>query len=135
MDKEYQQACTDMLRLLDVFKLTTARLADAHNLTRVQLFVLYRLAEQGEMAMGGIAGALHCDASNVTGIVDRLVAGDLISRHELASDRRTKTLRLTAKGQQTVAALKADLPKMLGCDKLTGNDVACLHDIAQKLSA
>jgi len=135
MDRDYQQVCDDVMKLLDTFKQTTLQLAEAHGLTRMQLFVLHVLEQRGEIAMGRIADVMHCDASNITGIVDRLVASDLVSRQELASDRRTKTLQLTAKGKKAVAALKAELPARLGCDRLTQNEAACLSTIAQKLSA
>lgn len=135
MDQErQQQVCDDVFRLLDTVKAVTFQLAEAHGLTRMQLFVLYLLERQGEAAMGQVAGSLHCDASNVTGIVDRLVAGGLVSRQELASDRRTKTLQLTAKGKKAIAALKAELPIRLGCDKLSSQDAAALHSITGKLS-
>jgi DNA-binding MarR family transcriptional regulator len=134
MDKEYKQVCDDVMRLLDKFKLAISQLAEAHGLTKMQLFLLYTLERQGETAMGRIADVMHCDASNVTGIVDRLVANDLISRQELATDRRTKTVQLTAKGEKIIAALKAELPGRLGCDKLTYTDAEALHTITQKLS-
>lgn len=134
MDKEYQQTCADLMQLLDTFKRATVDLAESHGLTRMQLFVLYQLEQQGETAMGRVADSLHCDASNVTGIVDRLVANGLVSRQELASDRRTKTLRLTDKGLRVMRSLKAELPARLGCERLSSDEVGCLHTVAQKLS-
>lgn len=135
MDREHQQqVCDDILRLLDKVKAVTFQLAEAHGLTRMQLFVLHLLERQGDAAMGQVACALHCDASNVTGIVDRLVASGLVSRQELASDRRTKTLQLTPKGKKIIAALNAELPARLGCDTLSTKDAAALHRIAKKVS-
>jgi DNA-binding MarR family transcriptional regulator len=64
----------------------------------------------------------------------RLGAQKLVSRQELASDRRTKTLRLTPKGSSVVAGLRAELPAILGCSKLTGHEAIALHAIADKLS-
>lgn len=135
MDREHQQVCDDVMRLLETFKRATAELAEEHGLTRMQLFVLHHLERRGETAMGRIAGALHCDASNVTGIVDRLVASELVSRQELATDRRAKTLRLTPKGEQIIIAIKHKLPPKLGCDKLDSQAIAALHAITKKLSA
>ncbi|HSX32150.1 MAG TPA: MarR family transcriptional regulator [Candidatus Saccharimonadales bacterium] len=129
-----QQVCDTFMRLIDTFKHTIAQLAEAHGLTKMQLFLLYTLERQGETAMGRVADVLHCDASNVTGIVDRLVTSGLIARQELATDRRTKTVQLTDKGKKTVAALKAELPERLGCNRLTDADVAALQKIAQKIA-
>ena len=51
--------------------------------------------------MSSIAEALACDASNVTGIVDRLESRGLIARATGADDRRVKTITLTAHGRST----------------------------------
>jgi DNA-binding MarR family transcriptional regulator len=48
--------------------------------------------------MGRIAEGLACDASNVTGLVDRLESRGLIRRQPSADDRRVKVLELTEEG-------------------------------------
>jgi MarR family transcriptional regulator, organic hydroperoxide resistance regulator len=48
--------------------------------------------------MSSLAGMLFCDASNVTGIVDRLEARGLIERRPSPKDRRVKLLVLTEEG-------------------------------------
>jgi DNA-binding MarR family transcriptional regulator len=50
------------------------------------------------IAMRELADGLHCDPSNITGIVDRLEARGLVERGAAAGDRRVKTLLLTAHG-------------------------------------
>jgi MarR family transcriptional regulator, organic hydroperoxide resistance regulator len=57
------------------------------------------------IAMRELADGLHCDPSNITGIVDRLEARGLVERGAAAGDRRVKTLLLTARG----VALRARL--------------------------
>jgi DNA-binding MarR family transcriptional regulator len=52
------------------------------------------------MALSSLAGLLHCDNSNVTGIADRLEAAGLIERRPSETDRRVKTLALTARGTE-----------------------------------
>jgi DNA-binding MarR family transcriptional regulator len=52
------------------------------------------------MPMGRLAQTLACDASNVTGLVDRLESRGLVRRSPSASDRRVKVLDLTAKGSR-----------------------------------
>src|SRR3954447_20206820 len=51
--------------------------------------------------MGSLAQALHCDSSNVTGIVDRLETRGLARREVEEADRRVKLLVLTPKGERT----------------------------------
>ncbi len=51
--------------------------------------------------MSELAEALACDASNVTGIVDRLEARGLVERRGSPGDRRVKLLSLTEEGRRT----------------------------------
>jgi MarR family transcriptional regulator, organic hydroperoxide resistance regulator len=73
-------------------------LAAELGLTPAQCHAL-RLIEPGlAVAMGRLAQALSCDASNITGIVDRLEARGLIERRSASRDRRIKELALTQAG-------------------------------------
>jgi MarR family transcriptional regulator, organic hydroperoxide resistance regulator len=75
-------------------------LAQELGLAPMQLHAL-RLIEPGrEVPMSSLAGKLFCDASNVTGIVDRLEARGLIERHPAEHDRRVKLLVLTKPGER-----------------------------------
>jgi len=51
------------------------------------------------LAMSTLAEALVCDASNVTGIVDKLESLGLIARQGAEGDRRIKMLVVTEKGR------------------------------------
>ena len=44
--------------------------------------------------MSSLAELLVCDASNITGIADRLEARGLVERRSVGADRRVKTLAL-----------------------------------------
>lgn len=57
------------------------------------------------MPMGRLADTLACDASNVTGLIDRLEARGLVARHPSTEDRRMRVLVLTPAGAQVRAAL------------------------------
>jgi DNA-binding MarR family transcriptional regulator len=48
--------------------------------------------------MRELAAGLHCDPSNITGIVDRLGDRGLVERGSAPGDRRVKTLMLTEEG-------------------------------------
>jgi DNA-binding MarR family transcriptional regulator len=52
------------------------------------------------LSMGELAERLFCDASNVTGIVDRLEDKGLVERQPDPDDRRVKRLVLTASGRR-----------------------------------
>lgn len=76
-----------------------ARFAELYDLTVMQLITLCSLVPGEAIPMNTISYLLVCDASNVTGIVDRLVSRGLIIRQESLEDRRVKVIQLTAKGQ------------------------------------
>jgi DNA-binding MarR family transcriptional regulator len=58
------------------------------------------LPPAGSMTMKELAAVLWCDASNVTGIIDRLEARGLVERRPSEHDRRVKCLVLTAAGKR-----------------------------------
>jgi DNA-binding MarR family transcriptional regulator len=68
------------------------------DLTPVQGIVLRRLDPHRPTPMNEIAEHLACDASNVTGLVDRLERRGLVERRAAPTDRRVKTLVLTPEG-------------------------------------
>jgi DNA-binding MarR family transcriptional regulator len=70
------------------------------DLTPVQGIVLRRLDPQRPTPMNELAEALSCDASNVTGLVDRLEARGFLERRAAPGDRRVKTLVLTPQGTE-----------------------------------
>ncbi len=76
------------------------------NLTMSQLKVLFLLYE-GETTMGQLAKGLGVTLSTVTGIVDHLVAEELVARHESPLDRRQVVGCLTEKGHQLIERLYA----------------------------
>ena len=73
-------------------------LAAEFELSPAQCHVLHLLEPGHPIPMGHLAETLACDASNVTGLVDRLEAKGLIRRHPSAEDRRLKVLELTPAG-------------------------------------
>ena len=110
-------------------------LEDLH-LTFMQAHVL-RLLEAGKpKAMGDLAEALHCDASNVTGIVDRLEARGLVERRGEPHDRRVKTLVLTPAGLQLRRrVLRALTEPPAAIRRLSEEDLRALRDILRRAVA
>jgi len=69
-------------------------------LSPVQCHVLHLLEPERPLPMGRLAETLSCDASNVTGLVDRLEARGLVQRRPSSGDRRVKELQLTPAGSR-----------------------------------
>lgn len=70
------------------------------DLTPMQGHAVRVLDPDRPLAMSTLAQELVCDASNVTGIVDKLESRGLISRQGAEGDRRIKMLVVTEKGRQ-----------------------------------
>jgi MarR family transcriptional regulator, organic hydroperoxide resistance regulator len=87
-----------MFELFKGTKRERFQLAQEYGLSPMQLIALGALEPGREVPMSSLADALFCDASNVTGIVDRLEARGLIERRAAAHDRRVKLLALTDEG-------------------------------------
>lgn len=134
MEASSLQICDDLLACLKRFKAELIKFADAYHMTPMQVYALYAMQEQAANTMGQVAAMLHCDASNVTGIVDRLVAQGLVVRQEDAHDRRTRTLHLTEQGKALVHEIAATLPQQLGCDRLDDDERVTLHHILSKIA-
>jgi DNA-binding MarR family transcriptional regulator len=79
------------------------------DLTPAQGHALRTLDPERPVPMSTLAEALVCDASNVTGIVDKLESRGLIARQGTDHDRRVKQLAVTEQGRrirdQLVAAV------------------------------
>ena len=79
--------------------------AAGFDLTTAQARALLALADAAPMR--SLAGHLRCDASNVTGLADRLEARGLVTRAVQQGDRRVKLLALTDAGRELRKALEA----------------------------
>jgi DNA-binding MarR family transcriptional regulator len=109
-----------------------SRLADL-NLTFPQAVLLHQLGEA--LPMNEVAGKLHCDPSNVTGIVDRLEARGLVKRQPSPTDRRVKNLVLTPTGKRIRRRVDAILSEIPGVGTLAAADQTALRDLlARSLS-
>src|SRR5438552_17558162 len=89
--------------LFDLLMAERARfpaIAAEFDLSPTQVHVL-RLLEPGTtVPMGRLACGLGCDASNITGVIDRLEARGLVERRAGERDRRVNVLVVTDRGLQ-----------------------------------
>jgi MarR family transcriptional regulator for hemolysin len=58
---------------------------------------------------GAVAEALGLEPSSLVRVIDQLIDSGLVERYEDASDRRARTLHLTAKGRRCAAQLEKAL--------------------------
>jgi DNA-binding MarR family transcriptional regulator len=113
---------------------TLPALAAELDLSPAQCHLLTVIDPKRSMTMGELAGALSCDASNVTGLVDRLESRGLLRRSASEEDRRVKVLSLTPVGAKIRAALldrMTSSPPTLG--RLSESDQRALARILRRL--
>lgn len=77
----------------------------ALDLSPIQCHVLHLIEPGQPVSMGRLADRLSCDASNVTGLVDRLESRGLVRRRPSAGDRRVKVIHLTPAGSRVRSRL------------------------------
>lgn len=94
-----------LVRLFFAQRANLPPLAAELRLSPTQCHVLHLIEPDRPMPMGQLAETLACDASNVTGLVDRLESRGLVRRRPSAGDRRVKVLVLTPTGSRLRALL------------------------------
>jgi DNA-binding MarR family transcriptional regulator len=70
-----------------------------HGITATQLNVLKLLQAVGDLSLSELSRRMAAKNSTITGIVDRMVAADLVAREQSAEDRRVWTIRMTEAGK------------------------------------
>jgi DNA-binding MarR family transcriptional regulator len=106
-------------------------IAAEFDLSPPQAIVMRLLSEPRPMS--DFATAMHCDNSNVTGIVDRLEERGLVERQVADYDRRVKLIAATAKGRRLRNELNrrmAEPPEAIA--KLSERDLVALRDILSR---
>jgi MarR family transcriptional regulator, organic hydroperoxide resistance regulator len=103
------------------------------DLTFSQAHALRLLDPEEPLPMSSLADRLFCDASNVTGIADRLESRGLIERRSAEGDRRIKALVLTPAGadlRDRVRELMSEPPAAIAA--LPVADQRTLRDILRR---
>jgi DNA-binding MarR family transcriptional regulator len=83
--------------------------------------------------MGELASLMHCDNSNMTGIVDRLEERGLVRRTAAAGDRRVKLIEPTEEGRRVrdeMSRRMAEPPDVI--ENLSATDQRTLRDILRR---
>jgi DNA-binding MarR family transcriptional regulator len=94
-----------LVRLFLAQRANLPPLAAELELSPAQCHVLHLIEPEQPIPMGRLAQTLACDASNVTGLVDRLESRGLVRRRASSADRRVKVLVLTPTGVRLRALL------------------------------
>jgi DNA-binding MarR family transcriptional regulator len=112
VEDPHQSIYWNLMQLMFQSKHRLYEIAEKYDLTMMQSSSLMMLSEDDPKAMRALSNNFMCDASTVTGLVDRLEARKLISRSNHPTDRRVKLIALTSQGAAIKAAILAETLKV-----------------------
>ncbi|QLQ37225.2 MarR family winged helix-turn-helix transcriptional regulator [Micromonospora robiginosa] len=95
---------------------------------------LHELDPDHPLPARDLAEQLGCDRSNVTGLADKLEQAGLVERRTDPTDRRQKTLVVTARGRQVRDRLRQVMSDSRLLDGLSAAELATLHELVWKVS-
>lgn len=85
-----------LFQAVDLFSKRTLR---EFGVSGPQIWALRTIADAGVLTMGDLAQRMHLHKSTLSGIIDRLESGKLVTRERADQDARVMELRLTPKGR------------------------------------
>jgi DNA-binding MarR family transcriptional regulator len=105
-------------------------------LTSIQAITLLLIDENRPRPMKSLCMMYHCDASNITGIVDGLEKKGLVSRQNDPKDRRIKIICLEAAGRKLQLSMIQQLDSVSGFlfDPLTETEKQQFVHIVEKIA-
>ena len=101
---------TALRRIIHAVDRHSSKLASLHHVTGPQLICLAALVQNGPLPLTVLARTVSLSASTVNGIVDRLLAKELVTRVRDERDRRKVLITATGKGIAMVADAPLPLP-------------------------
>ena len=101
VDVKHQRALwSTFIDVLHTQKYWMGRISDELGITPQMAQAMNLLPPSGTLTMKELACEMWCDASNVTGVIDRLEARGLVERRPSDQDRRMKCVALTTAGKR-----------------------------------
>jgi DNA-binding MarR family transcriptional regulator len=104
---ELAAAATALYQLVETLRAEHEEAAASAGLTAPQAMILMLI--DAPMSMRQLADRMGCDASNITGIIDRLEAKALVVRSVDRADRRIKRIARTSAGETAVGRFQREL--------------------------
>src|SRR5687768_3211236 len=99
-----------LYELVEIVRREHEDAAASVGLTATQAAILTLLSEP--VSMRDLAKRMGCDASNVTGIIDRLEARKLVVRRSDPADRRVYLIAQTAAGKTAIRKFQRNLVQL-----------------------
>ncbi|TWI69997.1 MarR family transcriptional regulator for hemolysin [Pseudoduganella lurida] len=110
VDKTLMSLTHTLLHVSRAYKAAADRMASDFELSHASAWPVLMIGRLGDGARpGAVADAVGVEAPSLVRIIDQLVASGLVLRQDDPSDRRAKTLHLSAEGKQCAARLEKAL--------------------------
>jgi DNA-binding MarR family transcriptional regulator len=93
----------DLRRIFKVVETYSRSVETRFGITGPQLWALWELGRGTPLSLKDLAARMHLSPSTVVGVVDRLVAKDLVVREADQVDRRRVCLSLSSQGRSLIA--------------------------------
>jgi DNA-binding MarR family transcriptional regulator len=132
-----QQFYLALFKFLITVKHSMLTFGSEFGLSALQSITLLLLDETKPQPMKNFCVLFHCDASNVTGIVDGLERKGLVSRQNDLSDRRVKVVQLEPAGKRVQEEIieQMNLSKGFLFDPLSETETEQFIQIVEKFAA
>lgn len=106
MNTELSQLLREAYRKLDSLLLP---ISTSHDLTIMKIKTLFELSRHEELTIGEIGELVGMAGGNISNLCKALEKEGEVSRVRSAQDERIVTVKLTKKGQETVASILEDI--------------------------
>lgn len=100
---------TPILTFVIAVKQQLSEVCEPYGLSSMQAITLLLLDGHKPQPMKNLCVTFHCDAGNITGIIDGLESRQFVSRQRNPADRRIKSILLTPAGYELQQQIIADL--------------------------
>jgi MarR family transcriptional regulator for hemolysin len=110
LDRTLMKLTMSLTQVSRAYKSVADQMAADFDLSQATAWPVIMIGRLGDgVRPGAVAEALGLEASSLVRVIDQLVETGLVKRNEDASDRRAKTLHLTAEGRKRAAQVEAAL--------------------------
>lgn len=130
--REDMQLAAVAIRFMDLIKQAIRAVGEDLGLSIAQLDVLRQLHAHGPTPMRRLAETMNCEASNLTGLVDKLERRGLVQRQDHPADRRVRVLALTDAGTEMSRQVWAAVTNRCPFMNLSAEDRAQLDRLLQQ---
>jgi MarR family transcriptional regulator for hemolysin len=110
IDQTLMNLTMSLTQAARAYKSAADKVAADFDLSQATAWPVLMIGRLGDgVRPGTVADALGLEPSSLVRVIDQLIESGLVERYEDASDRRARTLHLTAKGRRCAAQLEKAL--------------------------